>query len=146
MANPRKSFSTILCSILSILILAGFMVPGCGGGGSTESGGSPAVTLPAKTLSWQPPDSYADGTLLNPATELDSFEIYVNEDGSFTATDKPDAALAAYDSGSAQMSTSFNLANLGPFLSKGIQYHVSVRAVAKNGLKSDFSPSATFSF
>jgi hypothetical protein len=146
MANQRKSFFTFLFSILSILILAGFMVPGCGGGGSTESEGSPAVPLPAKTLSWQPPDSFADTTPLNPATDLDSFEIYVNEDGFFTSADKPDAALAAYDSGSAQISTSFNLANLGPYLSKGIQYHVSVRAVAKNGLKSDFSPSATFSF
>jgi len=116
------------------------MVSGCGGGGSS------AEALPTKTLSWQPPASYADSTPLNPATDLDSFEIYVNENGVFSATDKPDAALAAYNPGSAQVTTSFNLANLGPYLSKGIQYHVAVRAVAKNGLKSDFSPSAAFSF
>lgn len=141
--NPRKSYSTFLFSILSILVLAGFLVSGCGGGGSADS---PGTALPAKTLRWQPPASYADSTPLNPSTDLDSFEIYVNDNGQFSATDKPDAALAAYNAGTAQVTTSFNLANLGPYLSKGIQYHVAVRAVAKNGLKSDFSSSAAFSF
>jgi hypothetical protein len=128
------------------LLLTTALISGCGGGGSADSGGSPGEALPAKTLSWQPPSSYADSTPLNPASDLDSFEIYVNENGVFSAADKADAALAAYNPGSAQVTTSFNLANLGPYLSKGIQYHVAVRAVAKNGLKSDFSPSAAFSF
>jgi hypothetical protein len=122
--------------------MTGFLFSGCGGGG----GGSTAEALPTKTLSWQPPESYADSTPLNPATDLESFEIYVNENGVFSATDSPDASLAAYNTGSGQVTMSFNLANLGPYLSKGIQYHVAVRAVAKNGLKSDFSPSAAFSF
>ncbi|NJD63562.1 MAG: fibronectin type III domain-containing protein [Deltaproteobacteria bacterium] len=126
-----------------LLLLTTALISGCGGGGGSTSGG-PA--LPAKTLSWQPPSSYADSTPLNPATDLDSFEIYVNESGVFTDTDKADAALAAYNPGSGQVTTSFNLANLGPYLSMGTQYHVAVRAVAKNGLKSDFSPTAAFSF
>jgi hypothetical protein len=44
------------------------------------------------------------------------------------------------------LTTSFNLANLAPYLSKGIAYRVSMRAVAVTGLKSDFSPPASFSF
>ncbi len=146
MGNHRKPFSIVPISICSLLFFTTIVVSGCGGGESTESAGMPGGTLPAKTLSWEPPVSYSDDTPLDPATELDSFEIYVKDNGIFTAEDKASAALAAYDIGSAQVTTSFNLTNLGPFLSKGVVYHVSIRAVAKNGLKSDFSPSATFSF
>jgi hypothetical protein len=122
--------------------LTGFLISGCGGGG----GGATGTSFPSKTLSWTPPLSYADSTTLDPSTDLDSFEIYVNASGNFSAGDKANAALAAYDPGTAQTATSFNLANLGPYFSKGTVYHFSIRAVAKNGLKSDFSPSATFSF
>lgn len=142
MANLRKPYSTLLFLFLSLLSLTGFLISGCGGGG----GGPTGTSFPSKTLSWEPPISYADSTPLNPSTDLDSFEIYVKENGDFSAGDNPNASLAAYDSGTAQTATSFNLANLGPFFSKGTVYHFSVRAVAKGGLKSDFSPSATFSF
>ena len=118
---------------------------GCGGGssGETSSGGG---SLPTKTLSWNPPASYLDGSSLNPVTDLDSFEIYVKETPNFADTDNEMAALSATDRATGQVCTSFNLANLGPFISKGVTYHVSIRAVAKNGLKSGFSPSAMFSF
>jgi hypothetical protein len=140
-ANPRKSYSTFLFLFLSSLSLTGFLISGCGGGG-----GATGTSFPSKTLSWQPPVSYADSTPLNPAADLDSFEIYVKADGVFTPGDNPNASLAAYDSGTAQTATSFNLAGLGPYFSKGTVYHFAIRAVAKGGLKSDFSPSATFSF
>ena len=118
---------------------------GCGGGGSgeTSSGGG---SLPMKTLSWNPPASYLDGSPLNPVLDLDSFEIYIKETPNFADTDNEMAALSATDKATGQVCTSFNLANLGPFISKGVTYHVSIRAVAKNGLKSGFSPGATFSF
>lgn len=129
--------------ILSLFIALG-MLSGCGGGGASSSGdGNP---LPAKTLSWAAPESYTDNTSLNPLTDLDGFEIYVNESGSFSDGDTPDAVVSAVDPVTHTLTTSFNLANLSPYLSKGIAYRVSMRAVAITGLKSDFSPQASFSF
>jgi hypothetical protein len=129
------------------------ILSGCGGGGSSSSGdgntipvdggGSP---LPAKTLRWAAPDSYTDQTALNPLTDLDGFEIYVNETGSFSNGDIPNAVVSAVDPQTRTLTTSFNLANLSPYLSTGIAYRVSMRAVAVTGLKSDFSPPASFSF
>jgi hypothetical protein len=120
------------------------ILSGCGGGGASSSGdGTP---LPAKTLSWAPPESYTDSTSLNPLTDLDGFEIYVNESGSFSNGDIPKAIVSAVDPQTHTLTTSFNLANLGSYLSKGIVYRVSMRAVAITGLKSDFSPPASFSF
>ena len=83
---------------------------------------------------------------MNPITDLDGFEIYVNESGSFSNGDIPKAVVSAVDPSTHTLTTSFNLANLGPYLSKGIAYRVSMRAVAITGLKSDFSPPASFSF
>ena len=128
---------------LATMILLGIL-SGCGGGGSSSSAdGSP---LPAKTLSWAAPESYTDNTSLNPLTDLNGFEIYVNESGSFTEADTPNAVVSAVDPATHTLTTSFNLANLAPYLSKGIAYRVSMRAVAVTGLKSDFSPPASFSF
>jgi hypothetical protein len=129
-----------------ILVIAlGLMVAifsGCGGGGSSESG--PA--LPARTLSWEPPTSYVDATPMNPVTDLDRFEIHVNETGTFTDTDVPMAELGAVDPKTSALTTSFNLANIGSPLTEGPTYHVSLRAVARTGLKSDFSQPVPFSF
>jgi hypothetical protein len=129
------------------------ILSGCGGGGSSSSGDGNTIPtdgggtpLPAKTLSWAAPESYTDQTSLNPLTDLDGFEIYVNETGSFSNGDIPDAVVSAVDSQTRTLTTSFNLANLAPYLSTGIAYRVSMRAVAVTGLKSDFSPPASFSF
>jgi hypothetical protein len=97
-------------------------------------------------LSWEPPAAYSDSTPLNPSTDLDSYEIYVKEDGNFSETDNEMASVSATRGSGGQANTSFNLANLAPFIEKGVTYHASVRVVAKNGMKSDFSPSASFSF
>jgi hypothetical protein len=128
---------------LATLILLG-VLSGCGGGGSSSSGDG--TTFPAKTLSWSAPQSYIDNTSLDPMTDLDGYEIYVNESGVFADSDMPNAIVGAVDTQSHTLVTSFNLANLGPYLSRGVVYHVSMRAVAVTGLKSDFSPSASFSF
>ena len=83
---------------------------------------------------------------MNPVTDLDRFEIYVNESGSFTDTDTPMAAVSAVNQATHTLTTSFNLANIGPPLTVGPHYYVSLRAVALTGLKSDFSPPVSFSF
>jgi hypothetical protein len=130
MAKSGREFIVLFSFFLILASLYG-----CGG-----------ETLPTKTLSWNPPATYQDGSSLNPAADLDSYEIYVKEAPNFADTDNEMAALSATDKTTGQVCTSFNLANLSPFLSKGVTYHVSIRAVAKNGMKSGFSPSASFSF
>lgn len=146
--HPRTRWTLSLTTILVLAILSG-----CGGGGSSSGdaggvGASPGdgTALPAKTLSWAAPESYTDQTSLNPGTDLDGFEIYVNESGSFADADTPSAVVSAVDPATHSLTTSFNLANLAPYLSRGIVYHVSMRAVAVTGLKSGFSPPASFSF
>jgi len=120
--------------IALIVSLAAFS--GCGGGGSSSDSG-PA--LPARTLTWEAPTSFIDSTPIDPVKDLDRYEIYVKESGSFTDTDSPLAAVSTNTS-------SFNLANLGSPLTVGPHYYVSLRAVAITGLKSDFSPPVSFSF
>lgn len=127
------------------ILVAIFLLSGCGGGGGTESGGE-GSSLPPKILSWSAPTAYTDSSSLNPAAELDSFEIYVNQSGVFSDADTPAAYVQAVAPGSSQVTTEFNLANLGSFLSPGVVYRVSLRAVALSGAKSKFSPSASFSF
>jgi hypothetical protein len=138
-ANYFRRVYTVLPFVVIIAFLSG-----CGGGGGTSDGGT--VTYPAKILTWSPPSQYTNGTPLDPVTELDRFEIYINEDGRFSDTDNDMAEVSATVSGTGQLATSFNLANLSPFLSQGVTYHVSIRTVALNGMKSSFSPGATFSF
>ena len=83
---------------------------------------------------------------MNPAIDLDRFEIYVHTSGTFADTDIPQAIVSAVDPATHNLSTSFNLANLSPGVTAGPVYYVSVRAVAISGLKSDFSLPASFSF
>lgn len=83
---------------------------------------------------------------MDPVTDLDRFEIYVNESGSFTDTDSPLAAVSAVDPATKKITTSFDLANLSSHLTVGPQYYVSLRAVALTGLKSSHSPPVSFSF
>jgi len=130
--------------IILSLIAALATFSGCGGGGSSSESGTP---LPARVLSWEPPTSYVDNSTMNPVTDLDRFEIHVNESGSFSDADPEMATVSAVDPETHSLSTSFNLANIGPPLTVGPRYYVSLRAVAKNtGLKSDFSPPVSFSF
>jgi hypothetical protein len=83
---------------------------------------------------------------MNPVTDLDRFEIYVHESGTFTDTDIPQAIVSAVDPATHNIATSFNLANLSAYVTVGPRYYVSLRAVAITGLKSDFSSPASFSF
>jgi hypothetical protein len=132
-------------TVLPFVIIFSFF-SGCGGGGGGGTSGGGSEVYPAKIMTWSPPSQYTDGTPLNPVTDLDSFVIYINDDGQFSDADNEMASVSAVDPGTGQQVTSFDLANLSPFLSKGITYHVSIRTVALNGIKSGFSPDATFSF
>jgi hypothetical protein len=132
--------------IIAAWVLAAFVVlSGCGGGGGGSVDGG-VDSFPAKILRWIPPSSYTNSTPLDPSTDLDVFEIYLRTDGSFSASDQPMASLRAVDPATSEITTSFNLANLGPFISRGVTYYVAIRSVAKNGLKSVYSAPASFSY
>lgn len=141
-----RRFPKCLPYLVVFILLVG--TSGCGGGDASSGTNSPPSnpSFPAKLLTWAPPSAYTDSTPLNPATDLDSFEIYVKESAPFTEADPPLALVSAVDPDSGGIATSFNLANLGPFLSPGIQYQVSLRAVALTGAKSGFSAPASFAF
>jgi hypothetical protein len=114
---------------------------GCGGGETA----SPTTPSPAgPTLQWDPPQSFADQTPLDPARDLENYEIFVNETGTFPATETPAAVVSAVEPTSGSLVTSFNLGNLGPFLDAGKTYHLSMRSVSRTGIKSDFSPAVSF--
>lgn len=129
-------------SVAACILLAS--VYGCGGGGATGSGET--VTYPSRVLSWNPPTTYNDSAPLDPSQDLKSYEIYVNDTGTFSDSSSPMAEVGAVNSGTGQATTSFDLATLGPRLIQGVTYHVSIRTVAISGLKSDFSGTAIFSF
>ena len=136
--HPRTRWTLYIAMMILLGILSA-----CGGGGADSS--SDGGTLPAKVLSWAAPVSFTDSSSLNPMTDLDTYEIYVNQSGSFTDSDTPSAIVSAVDTTTHTLTTSFNLANID-HLSMGVVYRVSMRAVAVTGLKSDFSPPASFSF
>lgn len=118
------------------------LLAGCGGGGSEAQSATPVAP---KILNWTAPTTFADGTPLDPARDLNIYEFYVNTSGAFSAGDTPMAYVSAFDSSTGTVATSFNLANLSQFLTPGVQYHVAIRSVALNGNKSAFSASAAFS-
>ena len=141
-------FAPVRGAIFVSMIVTLGAFSGCGGGGgggsiSADSGGGTA--LPARILQWEAPKEYSDATPMNPQTDLDRFEIYVNESGSFDDMAVPRAILSAVNPETRQLTTSFNLADIVD-LSIGHHYWVSLRVVARTGLKSEFSLPFSFSF
>ena len=108
-----KSGRRLSKTFLIYIILATLF--GCGGGGPTETS-SGSESLPPKILSWQPPTKFLDNSPLDPVKDLSRFEIFINKDGVFSEADNEMAAVSAADSASGQVATTFNLANLAPFL------------------------------
>lgn len=97
------------------------------------------VGVSEKTLTWDPPTQYTDNSALNPASDLDHYEIYVKQENRFSDSDMYTDTVPAYN-------TAYNLALLLMPSQPPQSYYVSVRAVTTSGVKSDFSSSARFSF
>jgi len=73
-------------AFIIVLILAS-----CGG----RDGGSPAP--PGREfLTWRAPDAFTDNTPLDPARDLDRYEVYVSRDGNWD-NEVPVAEVAAID-------------------------------------------------
>jgi hypothetical protein len=121
--------------ILASLAILGAILSACQGGGSSST----SPTLPTRTVGWVPPQYFADNTPLDPARDLKGIEIHVKQDASFGPADIPAAIAPPSDN-------HFVLSTLDPPLSRGVTYYVSVRAVTNEGVKSDFSAIASFSF
>src|SRR4030067_433323 len=91
-----------------IALLLALLIVGCGGGG----GGAPA---PEKTevLSWEPPKTYTDNTLLNQLFDIQRNDILCNDNGVFTDNDVV-ASVAGVDNG--VVVKSFDLKLLRPYV------------------------------
>jgi hypothetical protein len=87
---------------------------------------------------WAVPQYFADNTPLVPSRDLQSVEIYIKQNPSFGPADNPVATASPLEN-------KYDLANVSPPLSKGVTYYVSLRVVTIKGVKSDFSPAASFS-
>ena len=87
--------------IVSLLVLLGLCLYSCGGSDADPmtSTGTPTDTpanIPTKTLSWQAPTSYTDGTPINSETDIQSFEVYVKETPSFGSERRRDSLGRSY--------------------------------------------------
>ena len=118
--------------ILGTSLVLGVLLSACSGGGSSS-----APSVPGKSVYWAAPQYFTDNTPLVPSRDLQGFEIYIKQDPSFRPSDGPIATASPLD-------TTYNLANVSPLLLKGVTYYVSLRTVTVAGLKSDFSPAASF--
>ena len=122
----------LLGGIAAVILLAG-----CGGGGGAETSQTPGPppSGPVSVLAWTPPTTYNDNVTLDPARDLEYYEIYVRQDGNFTDSDLPLIQVAAVAGGSPV--TEFAL-ELIPSLPAGSQLYVSMRAVGVDQQKSAF--------
>ncbi len=127
-------------------IALGGLLTGCGGGGVTSQGIAPPPPAgPVTALTWTPPAAYNDNTVMDPAQDLDFYEIYVRQDPNFADTDLPVAEVASVADVPSQdgqtivksLVTEFNL-NLLPNLPSGSQLYVSLKAVGVDKQKSAF--------
>jgi hypothetical protein len=106
------------------------------GGGSDSSGGV------SKTLKWAPPTAYQDNTSLDPGRDLAGYNIYIEKGTSPSFSDNDvERAFASPSQTSLDLIPVCRVNGLGPGT-----YRVSIRAVAVNGLKSEFSPTAVFTW
>jgi hypothetical protein len=120
------------------------MFVACGGGGEGSSQSSAPAADQAYMLSWEAPAATIDNTTIDPYEELDHYEVYVSETGTFTDEDAPVALVSAVEdalstdgAGSRKLVTEFDLALLAG-LPSAQQLYVSLRAVGADGQKSDF--------
>lgn len=130
-------------------LLSGLLVLGCTGGCSGSGGGGAAKqVLTQRTLSWNPPTQYTDGTNIdNLAADLKEYRIFVRQDNNFSPSDAYDN-VAVVDGANLPV-TQYDLRNAAPKLGlvAGVWYYVSMKTVSMAGVESDFSPpSGPFKF
>jgi hypothetical protein len=132
----KSRTATVLTALMAVAALA---LSGCGGGGTTDLSSDESVYR----LSWDPPDSFEDGTPLIPTADLDYYKIYLRSDPNFDDEDVEVAQVAAV---AKNMSVQdFALDNLLHLTNGEGTYYVAVRAIGVNGMRSDYSDPAEWS-
>ncbi len=128
--------------IAAILLI---VLGGCGGGGDSPQTQNSPPSGSSSVISWTPPAAFNDNVALDPARDLEYYEIYVRQDPNFTDSDVPAIQLAAVAENVAPDGrtvvrlpvTEFTL-ELIPSLPAGNQLYVSMRAVGVDQQKSTF--------
>jgi len=129
----------------TVILAATVLLAGCGGGGEApQSQVSPAPGT-ASVFAWSPPATFNDNTPLNPAVDIDYYELYLRRDPNFTDSDQPAVQIAAVanlpstDGRSVVKSsvTEFTLEQI-PSIPAGNVLYVSMRAVGIDKQKSAF--------
>lgn len=131
---------------IGILVLAALLAGCGGGGGGGETAQQPNVPPgPVSVFSWAAPATFNDNTPLNPATDLEYYELYLRTDTNFSESDPPAIQIAAVADQPTQDGasivkapvTEFTL-DLIPSLPSGNVLYISMRAVGIDGQKSAF--------
>ena len=88
-------------------------------------------------MSWYAPETTVDNEKLNPYTELDHYELFINATGFFSEDDDPAVFISAVKN--SKLITQFDLALINTDeLPASPELYVSLKAVGIDGQKSDF--------
>jgi len=121
------------------------LLAGCGGGGEAPQSQAPPASGTASVFAWSPPATFNDNTPLNPAVDIDYYELYLRRDPNFTDSDQPAVQIVAIATlpstdGRSVVKTSvteFTLEQI-PSIPAGNVLYVSMRAVGIDKQKSAF--------
>lgn len=128
------------CRLGTLALCALVAVTGCGGGGDSPQSQSSTVPPSGYLLTWDPPNSYADNTALNPYVDLDVYELYLRPDEQFSEADQPVASFPVVsDNGALVREFDLDLLNVLPNPPAGARLYVSLRAVGVDNQKSAFA-------
>jgi hypothetical protein len=143
--EAKSAHRDVWVVIILLLLIPAVLWISCNGGGK---GGDPSDTGNSpKTLIWKSPTLFSDGGVLDPARDLEKYEIFINETGSFSPNEPPRGEFPAVDPASGSPVTSYGLSKIVPPLVTGRIYFVAMRVIDKNGTKSDMSyPAIQFTF
>ncbi len=139
--EERTACRNIRPLFVPFLLILAVLWSGCSGGGK---GGISGPVNPQKPLTWEAPTQFADGGALDPSKDLSSYEIYINETGTFLPGDAPGAVSPAVDAASGVPVTAYDLSTIVPPLQAGNTYFLAMRSVERNGGKSDLTPPVRF--
>ena len=143
--EAKSAHRNVWIIFILLLLIPAVLWFSCNGGGK---GGDPSNTgNSSKTLIWKSPTLFSDGGVLDPARDLEKYEIFINETGSFSPNEPPRGEFPAVDPASGSPVTSYDLSKIVPPLVTGRIYFAAMRVIDKNGTKSDMSyPAIQFTF
>ena len=119
--------------IFAALILATILAA-CGGDFACDT---ETITGMSFLMTWEAPETTVDNEEINPYSELDHYELFINATGYFSEDDDPAVFISAVKGG--KLVTQFDLALINTNeLPACPELYVSMKAVGIDGQKSDF--------